>query len=92
MEVMYKIVKSSSTRFEVSTDIYFDMMLVSLYKLNRMTASSRPVIKLSKLSRGSARAQLGGLHTRFGLLGGPSWLLGLSLAELNQAVRLLALG
>src|SRR4051812_47298754 len=37
----------------------------------------RPVIKPSKPSRPSARARLGGLHARFGLLGGPSWPLGL---------------
>src|SRR2546423_2475414 len=37
---------------------------------------SRPVIKLSKPSRPSAQAWLGGLHARFGLLGGPFWPLG----------------
>src|SRR2546423_9966729 len=43
-----------------------------------LSHTCRPVIKLSKLSGGSARAQLGGLHARFGLLGGPSWPLRLS--------------
>src|SRR5437868_3084434 len=37
----------------------------------------RPIIKPSKPSRPSARARLGGLHARFGLLGGPFWPLGL---------------
>ena len=46
-----------------------------------LSHTCRPVIKLSKLSGGSARAQLSGLHARFGLLGGPSWPLGLGLVR-----------
>src|SRR2546423_1731333 len=37
----------------------------------------RPGIKPSKLSGGSARARLGGLHAQFGLLGGMTLSLGL---------------
>src|SRR5256714_8800345 len=49
-------------------------------------AIDRPGIKPSKPSRPSARARLGGLHARFGLLGGVTLSLGLGSVRLSSPI------
>src|SRR2546423_884154 len=61
-------------------------ILFTPFARNPLGTDVRPVIKPSKPSRGSAQAWLGSLHARFGLLGGPSWLLRLGSVWLSSPI------
>ena len=69
---------------------YFGWLIRVSYCSVVVMMVSRSGIKPSKPSRPSARARLGGLHARFGLLGGPFWPLGLG--SVRPSSRLGCLG